>query len=98
MALDSPAVVILSTALLFHRGGRYYFTIQDLIVEAWQSNRNLLGMKGYEQSYPDSLKVSQMLYPKDGILHKYFGQRADGKFYLLGPGINLAEQLRARKT
>jgi hypothetical protein len=50
------------------RSFREPFTIERLIVAAWMLDRVALGLAGYEHEFPDSKKVSALVYGRRGLI------------------------------
>jgi hypothetical protein len=46
------------------------FTGEDILVQAWKEDKLAWGLRGYEQSYPDSNKLYTKLDGKDGLVDR----------------------------
>jgi hypothetical protein len=62
------------------------FSLDDLVVKAWEANPERFGMTGYP--YPDKHKVSYYFYGEKGLLKAGDVRRSSGKFvYVPFPGL-----------
>lgn len=46
------------------------FTVEELLVKTWESNKQAFGLRGYEESHPDSNKIFTKIDGKDGLVAK----------------------------
>lgn len=84
---------ILRTALLLRQGGRYWFTLEELLVEAWKLSK-ALGLKGFENEYVDNNKFSVRFMGADGYFKRgWFEKAPGGKVGITLKGIEEAEKL-----
>ncbi len=48
------------------------FDVTDLIVAAWQLDREAMGLRKYKRQYPDSNKISSVIYGQRGLIARGF--------------------------
>lgn len=78
---------------------RKAFTLEDLLVCAWRTEKHTWGLRGYEELYPDLDKVNKLISPRGsgqkGLIDLGYLERVDRRVYQITPaGIAAVEQIQ----
>lgn len=78
---------VLMTAMRMCAGdsGRH-FTAEELAVAAWQDDKSTFGLRGYEDTYPDSNKLFKSIDSKGGLVAKGMIAKVGDRTFRLTPG------------
>lgn len=71
------------------------FTAEELLVEVWKMTPGVFGLRGFEQSYPDSNKLYTKIDGKDGLVRRgVFAKVGERTLQLTASGLAAAARLR----
>ena len=75
------------------------FSAEDLVVTAWQMDKQTFGLSGFKEQYPNSNKVLVTIMGSKGLVQRGYLRREAAKLYSLTPeGIALIPTPPARKS
>jgi hypothetical protein len=79
--------------------GQSPFTAEQLIVKAWEMDRDLFGLQGYASRYPDSNRVLTNIMGRKGLAGRGWIERvAEKKYQLTAAGARAALKLGQSDT
>jgi hypothetical protein len=98
MALTVVEKILLAAHELEERG-QSPFTAEQLIVKAWEMDRDLFGLQGYSSRYPDSNRVLTNIMGRKGLAGRGWIERvAEKKYRLTAGGARAALKLGQTDT
>ncbi len=72
-----------------HAAGRP-LTMEEVVVKAWELDRRVFGLRGFEQQYPNSRRVAESFYGDRGVLAARLIRKTDeGRYALTASGLDL---------
>src|SRR5262245_17116824 len=74
---------ILLAANALEEGGISPFTAEQLIVKAWEMDKDLFGLQGYANEHPDSNRILTNIMGSKGLKGKGWIERVGEKQYRL---------------
>ena len=75
------------------------FTAEQLIVKAWEMDKDLFGLQGYADQHPDSNRILTNIMGNKGLKGKGWIERVGEKQYrLTASGSRIALKLSVRGT
>jgi hypothetical protein len=90
---NSEKVLMTAMRLCAGDSGRH-FTAEELAVAAWLDDKSTFGLRGYEDTYPDSNKLFKSIDSKGGLVAKgLIAKVGDRTFRLTAGGIAAGSQL-----
>lgn len=90
---------ILLAAHALEESGQSPFTAEQLIVKAWEMDRELFGLQGYASRYPDSNRVLTNIMGGKGLAGRGWIERvAEKKYLLTAAGARAALKLAQSDT